>query len=433
MKTKLFTLWIALTVSVGTLFAEKVKIGNLYYELNAKYYTAKVTYQELGSPHNYSGLTSVNIPTTVTYSSTTYSVASIGDNAFYGCSSLTSMTIPSSITSIGDKAFYGCSSLTSVTIPSSVTSIGEWAFYGCSSLTSVTIPNSITNIAYGTFYGCSALTSIIIPNSVKSIEAESFCGCASMTSVTIGNGVKSIGDLAFRRCNNITTVTIGNGVTSIGYEAFAYCSSLISVTIPISTTSIGTGAFRECSSMTSVKMGKNVTSIEENAFSGCYGLTAITCEAVNPPTLGSSVFNDVDKSIPLYVPAASTRTYKSADQWKDFTNITGIGGSSIETKEEDVNIYYLDKNEGELHSEFVTFHMPVAPVIAGFTFVKWIATSDNIKEGIMIKAVYTSDTLNSAPSVYTNPSNPAQKLIRNGNVYVLHGDKTYTLTGQEVK
>ncbi|MEG2450817.1 MAG: leucine-rich repeat protein, partial [Clostridia bacterium] len=83
---------------------------------------------------------------------------SIGDAAFSGCSSLTSVTIPSSVTSIGNAAFSGCSSLTSFTIPSSVTSIGNSAFSGCSSLTSVTIPSGVTSIGDDAFYGCSSLT-----------------------------------------------------------------------------------------------------------------------------------------------------------------------------------------------------------------------------------------------------------------------------------
>ncbi len=81
--------------------------------------------------------------------------------AFYGCSGLTSVTIPNSVTSIGYSAFGYCSGLTSLTIPNSVTSIGEFAFYGCSSLASLTIPNSVTNIGGEAFAECRGLDLII--------------------------------------------------------------------------------------------------------------------------------------------------------------------------------------------------------------------------------------------------------------------------------
>ena len=201
-------------------------------------------------------------------------VASIGNKAFYGCTSLTSITIPDSVTSIGEWAFAYCSSLTSVTIPNSVTSIEYGAFSGCSSLTSVTIGNSVTSIGEWAFAYCSSLTSVTIPDSVTSIGNYAFWGCKSLTSVTIGNGVTSIGQQAFDGCTSLTSVTIPDGVTSIVAGAFRNCTSLTSITIPDSVTSIGELAFYNCTSLTSVTIPDGVTSIGDSAFSVCTSLKA---------------------------------------------------------------------------------------------------------------------------------------------------------------
>ena len=128
-------------------------------------------------------------------------VTAIGQQAFYKCSSLTSVTIPSSVTSIGDDAFCCCRSLTSVTIPNSVTSIGGDAFHHCSSLTSVTIPNSVTRISSMAFRYCSSLTSVTIPNSVTSIGSEAFSYCSRLTSVYIWGKETTIASRSFSSCH----------------------------------------------------------------------------------------------------------------------------------------------------------------------------------------------------------------------------------------
>ena len=195
--------------------------------------------------------------------------------AFYNCSGLTSIEIPNSVTSIGERAFFNCSSLTSVEIPDSVASIGDLAFYGCSSLTSVVIPDSVTSIGSSAFSGCSSLTSVIIGDSVTSIGSSAFYGCSSLTSVVIPDSVTSIGSYAFYDCSSLTSVVIGDSVTSIGENAFYNCSNLTSVVIPDSVTSIGENAFYDCSNLTSVIIGDSVTSIGSYAFLNCYKLVEV--------------------------------------------------------------------------------------------------------------------------------------------------------------
>ena len=267
---KLFSLFVVL-IATTSLWAYDFQSGDLYYNITSSSapYAVEVTSKSSSYPYNDGVMfTSVTIPQNVTYNGTNYSVTSIGNRAFYDCSSLTSITIPNSVTSIGEYAFYDCYSLTSITIPNSVTSIGESAFYDCSSLTSITIPNSVTSIGNSAFEDCSSLTSITIPNGVTSIGNRAFSYCSSLTSITIPNSVTSIGNSAFSRCSSLTSITIPNGVTSIGEYAFHYCTSLTSITIPNSVTSIGNSAFRNCSSLAFITIPNSVTSIGGKAFAG---------------------------------------------------------------------------------------------------------------------------------------------------------------------
>ena len=235
-----------------------VTVDSVKYRLNDDYTAQVISYSD--TPKN------ITISECVSYESYTFKVTSIGESAFKGCTSLTSITIPNSVTSIGKSAFSGCTSLTSITIPNSVTSIGSSAFSGCTSLTNVTIPDSITSIGDNAFYNCKSLTSVTIPDSVTSIGDWAFSGCTSLTSVTIGNSVTSIGRCAFDDCTSLTSITIPNSVTSIGNSAFYNCTSLTNITIPGSVTSIGDFAFYNCTSLTNVTIPDSITSIGDYAF-----------------------------------------------------------------------------------------------------------------------------------------------------------------------
>lgn len=300
----------------------------------------------------------------------------------------------------GLKVAYIPSSITYKEIEYRVTSIGERAFLKCSSLASVTIPNSVTSIKDRAFEECTSLSSITIPYSVNSIERNPFEDCTSLTSIEVENGnlvydsrsncnaiIETASNTLIAGCQN---TSIPNSVTSIGEGAFYGCTGLTSVTLN-SVTSIGVWAFcntgltsltipnsirtindwvfDDCADLTSLTIGKNVTSIGKHAFSGCTGLTSITCEAVNPPTI---------------------RTETEA-----FCNV--------------------DKS--------IPLYVPIGSKNAYQTAYQW-KDFTNIHDVLEPQSV---------PAVYTDPANSAQKLIRNGKVYILNGNKTYTLTGQEVK
>ena len=186
-------LLILLIFSASHVLADKFvcTVGGISYSVNTTNKTASVVSNYYGA---YSG--NIIIPETIIYDNTTYSVTSIGEDAFYK-SGITSVTIPNSVTSISENAFLDCHQLEFVTIGNSVTTIGEHAFHGCSGLTSVIIPNSVISIGEDAFSDCFGLTSATIGNSVKYIGQDAFAECSMLESITIPNSVISIGEQAF--------------------------------------------------------------------------------------------------------------------------------------------------------------------------------------------------------------------------------------------
>jgi len=226
--------------------------GNTYIVTATEYFT------------DFTELTSVVIPSTVTY---------LG--AFWGCSSLTSVIIPSSVTQISGSAFKNCTSLTSFTIPSSVTTLGAKVFSGCTGLTTFTIPDNVTTIGDGLFSGCTNLTSVVIGNGLTAISKEMFMDCPNLTSVTFGSNITSIKMSAFRNCTGLTSITIPASVTTIASDVFRGCTGLTSIHIPDGVTSLGANAFYECTGLTSATIGNGVTFISTSLFGGCSSLATV--------------------------------------------------------------------------------------------------------------------------------------------------------------
>ena len=339
------------------MLAEQVEIDGINYELVAKAKQAIVIAKSSGK---YSG--DKVIPENIEYDGATYSVTSIGSEAFYDSDYLYSVVIPNSVTSIGNSAFESCLKLKSITIPNSVkriedeafsscsnlestiignsvNSIGNRVFFRCPKLASVTIGNSVTSIGDHAFCECSSLISVEIPNGVTGIGSQTFWGCHSLESITIGNSVTSIGQEAFYQCSNLTSVIIPNNVTSIENYAFLGCSGLESITIGNSVSSIGYEAFYLCSNLASVTIPSSVRSIGDYAFAHCPELLDVYCYAENVPSTESGVFKDsYIEYANLHVPKASIGDYKATAPWSSFGNIYAIASDNQIPDEEDTTV-----------------------------------------------------------------------------------------------
>jgi len=263
---------------------------------------------------------------------------SINANAFYECTSLTSITIANSVTSIGASAFKGCTSLEIISLSNNLASIADDVFSGCSALKELLIPDSVTSIGINAFEGCILLESITLSNTLKNIAVNAFNGCSALQSITLPNTLEAIGKDAFDGCDGLEKVnylgTIDKWVSidfanensnpvsysknlyineilvenvvletakSISTYAFYNCSSIVSVQIPEGVTKISKGAFYNCTSLVSIEIPKSVTSIGLYVFSSCTSLTSITVDAENTKyqSIAGNLYNKNNKTFTL--------------------------------------------------------------------------------------------------------------------------------------
>lgn len=231
-------------------------------------------------------------------------VRSIGDNAFWNCFVMTSITLSNDVTRIGKSAFYNCYALTSINLPDGMETIGEGAFGYCKGLTAIDIPNSVKKIGKYAFYCCKGLTSVIIPENVDSIGEQAFLGCENLESITISDrtiigaqafnatawfeaqpdGMVYLGGYLYAYKGQMpenTTIDVKEGTLRIMDRIFSYYYNIVAVHFPNSLTDIGQSAFYGCTKLTSIHIPTGVTHIGENAFNDCSGLTSITVDEGN--------------------------------------------------------------------------------------------------------------------------------------------------------
>ena len=237
-------------------------------------------------------------------------VTNIVGMTFQGASGLTSVSLPNGLTSIPWYMFQGCKSLSAITIPSGVTSIGEGALNNIG-VSAITIPSGVTSMGSSVLRNCSGLTSIDIPSGVTNLSNASFMDDVSLEQVTLHEGLVSIGNSAFWNCVSISSITIPDSVTSIDGYVFFNCTNLANINLGSGLTNIGIEAFKNCYNLSSIDIPSGVTNIGNSAFYNCVDLLSITMNSAIPPTIGEATF-DNSNECPIYVPAGSVESYKTA-------------------------------------------------------------------------------------------------------------------------
>ncbi len=441
---------------------DKIQIGPLYYTIDCASGTATVVPENSSSPYYTTMPTgSLDIPASITYDGVSYSVTTIGKYAFYQCTELTSVTIPTSVTSFDTSAFHHCSGLTTITIPNSVTKIGKYAFGSCSGLTSITIPASVTSIENFVFAGCTGLTSMSVDPGNIYFDSRENCNAIIRTAnntlvngcqtTVIPNTVTTIGYGAFLDISNLTAISIPNSVTYINTWAFGECTGLTSLTIPNSVNTINSYAFLGCSNLTSVIIGSSVTWIGYQAFD-CENLIDITSLATVPPTLsGDFVFHSVPVNTVLHVSCGSLSAYQSAASWSDFTNIQEIAGCPHTVTVETNNNTYGTVSGGGTYDNHAEVTITATPN-CGYRFVRWndgnadnprtITATENatytatfdVADKVQIDGLwYTLDCANGTATVVPeNDNDPYYNTFPTGDLVIpssiTYGSTTYTVT-----
>ena len=259
-------------------------------------------------------------------------ITRLGNHAFYYCTNMTSINLPSTLKTIGTHAFYNCNKLTSLSLPEGLTSIATMAFYSTASLNSIHIPASLTNIAQGAFF-YNSLTTITVAADNTAYTAEGNilynknktmlhtwpAGAPYMEKLEIPQNITALAQYAFTRAN-IGYVIMHDGITDFDHALRE--SYVQGVTLPSNLTALPSNALYTAQ-IRSLTLPSGVGSVGNYAISTSY-LTRLISLPTTPPTAALYSFSSTTKSIPVYVPSASVSAYQAANYWKSFTNIIGI-------------------------------------------------------------------------------------------------------------
>lgn len=208
-----------------------------------------------------------------------------------------------------------------ITFDLQVMTVGLEAFFNCTTLTSITLPQCVRFIGKNAFKAC-PLKEMTIPASVEHIGDCAFYFCEELRDVHFdGDKVRSIGNSTFYHCVSLRSINIPDGVESIGNRAFSYCETLEDPILPSALTTIGDYAFLNCCNIRNVEIPRNVTSLGQRPFNGCISLTRVVCRPTIPPSINPAYapFAMCSSLKNIYVPASSSNAYRNV--WSAYSSI----------------------------------------------------------------------------------------------------------------
>ncbi|MDC7291392.1 leucine-rich repeat protein [Blautia schinkii] len=222
-----------------------------------------------------SGMVVVPAEITIEETGKTYTVVSLGEDAFYQNKNITGVTFPDTIVSIGPWAFQECESLTGeLKLPGSLEIIDENAFYSCAGITGIIMPDSLKSIGMNAFYSCTGLTGLTLPEGLESIGENAFYSCTGLTGdLMLPDSLVHIGDYAFYSCGFTGSLTLPSSMTGIGNYVFQSCGFTGELQLPAGLTSIGEAAFYNCGFTGRLILPESLVSIGGGAFMNCNGFT----------------------------------------------------------------------------------------------------------------------------------------------------------------
>ncbi len=256
-----------------------------------------------------------------------YKNNALPDYAFYGCTGLQNIVLPSDLTAIGTSAFENCATIKEIVIPTTIGTLATATFRGCVSLVSVLIPETLHTIGDFAFDSCTSMTTFTCKDAVTTIGSSAFANCTALTSVTGGAGLETVGDNAFESCYSLTGVTFAAPLLSVGASAFWGCISLAEISLCMNETegTIGDSAFLECTALAKVAFVSSLKTIGVGAFEGCVALK----EVIFPPeveSIGNMAFAGCAALISLSLPNSMVSIGESA-----FEGCTGLQTVTLPT------------------------------------------------------------------------------------------------------